>query len=405
VHRGRALIVCGTAASALLLALALAPTAHAIRPRPGAVVTSPPLLNWRSVPGADLYNVQLWRDGRKILSRFPVRSRLQLDSRWTYRGRDFRLSPALYRWYVWPWFGRRYGRVRVNSSFIMVRVPRNVSPPTVSGEAREGALLTAARGTWRGTRPMQFGYTWQRCDAAGCVTIPGASAATLRVGAGAIDRRIRVVVTATNLARSTSAASAQTAVVLAAPPLNTARPGIGGSFQQGQTLLGLTGAWRSSRPVAFTFQWLRCNARGRACVAILGADGQEYTTGRADFERRLRLQVTALNSGGAAAARSRATLRIGRLYEGTSGNDLLVGSRGADVLRGHGGADALYGGASPDQIRGGRGNDRLFGGRGADRLLARDGAWDAINCGRGRDTVVSDPGDQVSRNCERVRRG
>jgi hypothetical protein len=405
VHRGRALIVCGTAASALLLPLALAPAAHGVRPRPGAVVTSPPLLNWRSVSSADRYNVQLWRDGRKILSRFPVRSRLQLDSRWSYRGRDYRLSPATYRWYVWPWLGRRYGRLRVNSSFIMVRPPRNVSPPTVSGEAREGKLLTADRGAWRGTRPMQFRYAWQRCDAAGCVTIPGASGATYRVGAGAIDQRVRVVVTATNLALSRSAASTQTAVVLAAPPLNTARPEIRGSFQQGRTLLGLVGAWQSSRPVAYTFRWLRCNARGGACVSILGVDGQTYTARRADFERRLRLHVMASNSGGEAAARSRATPRIGRLYEGTSGNDLLVGSRGADVLRGRGGADALYGGSSPDRIRGGGGNDRLVGGRGADLLLARDNAWDAINCGTGRDTVVADRGDQVSRNCERVRRG
>jgi Ca2+-binding RTX toxin-like protein len=75
------------------------------------------------------------------------------------------------------------------------------------------------------------------------------------------------------------------------------------------------------------------------------------------------------------------------------------------VLRGRGGADALYGGSSSDRIRGGRGNDRLVGRRGADLLLARDNAWDAINCGSGRDTVVADRGDQVSRNCERVRRG
>ena len=151
MHHGRALIVCGTAAGTLLLGLALAPAAHGARPRQGAVVTSPPLLNWRSVPGADRYNVQLWRDGHKILSRFPVRSRLQLDSRWEYRGRIYRLSPALYRWYVWPWLGRRYGRVRVNSSFSLVRPPSNVEPPTVGGSTLLGGrtrlklLLTRTR--------------------------------------------------------------------------------------------------------------------------------------------------------------------------------------------------------------------------------------------------------------------
>jgi hypothetical protein len=404
VHRGRALIVCGTAAGTLLLGLALAPSAQAIRPRADAVVTEPPLLNWRSVDRAVRYNVQLWRDGQKVLSRFPVRSRLQLDSRWSFGGTTYRFSPGVYRWFVWPWLGRRYGRLRVNSSFTFVRPPRNVEPPAVSGVAREGARLTAGRGRWRGTRPLQFTYTWQRCDAAGCVTIAGASGPAVIVGASAIDRRIRVVVRATNLARSRTAASGQTEVVLPAPPANASRPEIRGRFQQGRTLLGLTGVWRSSRPLTFAFRWLRCDAHGRACGSISGASGQAYATVPADFERRLRLHVTAVNGGGETAAFSVATPVLGRVYVGTSGSDILRGSRGADVLRGGAGADVLAGGRGHDRIRGGGGNDRLAGGRGADLLLARDGAWDAIDCGRGADRGVADRGDQVSRNCERVRR-
>ena len=49
-------------------------------------VTSPPLLDWVDVRRAREYNLQVWHDGRKILSRWPDASRWQLGRRWTYQG-------------------------------------------------------------------------------------------------------------------------------------------------------------------------------------------------------------------------------------------------------------------------------------------------------------------------------
>ena len=93
-------------------------------PRRGALVTSPPLLDWRTTRGATYYNVQLYRGDRKILSRWPSSSRLQLPSRWRHQGRVYRLTPARYSWYVWPGFGRRaerrYGAL-IGASFFTVR--------------------------------------------------------------------------------------------------------------------------------------------------------------------------------------------------------------------------------------------------------------------------------------------
>jgi hypothetical protein len=75
----------------------------------------PPRLTWRRVKGADYYNVQLFHNGRKILSAWPHFNRLQLQKQWRYGGRRRSLTAGTYRWYVWPGFGRRsqhrYGKL------------------------------------------------------------------------------------------------------------------------------------------------------------------------------------------------------------------------------------------------------------------------------------------------------
>ena len=110
----------GNAASRELAAVA-AP--RLLAPERRAAVTAPPLLRWTPVRGARYYNVQLLRDGRKILSAWPTRAQLQLASRWRYRGRRYRLVPGEYRWYVWPGKGPRekneYGKRIGARSFVI----------------------------------------------------------------------------------------------------------------------------------------------------------------------------------------------------------------------------------------------------------------------------------------------
>ena len=104
---------------------AVAVTTSILTPRNGARLSAPPVLRWRRIPGASYYNVQLWRAGRKILSRWPIRPRLALKARWRYAGHSYRLRPARYRWYVWPGYGLRstaqYGRLAVRGRFRIVR--------------------------------------------------------------------------------------------------------------------------------------------------------------------------------------------------------------------------------------------------------------------------------------------
>jgi HYR domain len=76
-------------------------------PKDGARLSRPPVLKWAAIPDATYYNVQLWRSATKILSAWPIKSRLALQRRWQYDGRRLSLSPGTYRWYVWPGLGAR----------------------------------------------------------------------------------------------------------------------------------------------------------------------------------------------------------------------------------------------------------------------------------------------------------
>ena len=92
-----------------------------LAPLAGARVSAPPMLRWRAVPKAKFYNAQVYRNGRKILSLWPQRSRLKMTRSWQHGGRTFRLKPGVYTWYVWPGFGTlatpRFGKLLGQSSF------------------------------------------------------------------------------------------------------------------------------------------------------------------------------------------------------------------------------------------------------------------------------------------------
>jgi hypothetical protein len=98
---------------------------HALlTPAPAQQVSAsaPPRLTWAPVKGAKYYNVQVVR-GRRVLSAWPATTSLQLRRTWTMDGRRYRFRPGLYRWYVWPGFGRltasRYGPRLGGSTFVV----------------------------------------------------------------------------------------------------------------------------------------------------------------------------------------------------------------------------------------------------------------------------------------------
>src|SRR5207248_11715079 len=132
----------------------------------------------------------------------------------------------------------------------------------------------------------------------GCDPISGANGTTYTLTGSDDGHTIRFRVTATNADGSTTATSAQTAVVTASgKPTNTAAPTISGTPQEGSTLSGNNGTWTNS-PTKFDVGWIRCDKSGGACAAISGANKSSYTLTSADVNNTVRFRVTASNSAG-----------------------------------------------------------------------------------------------------------
>jgi hypothetical protein len=97
--------------------------------------------------------------------------------------------------------------------------PGNTQAPTISGTTQVGSTLTAANGSWTGS-PTGYAYVWSRCDQTGssCAAIGGSTASTYKLAQVDAGATLRVTVTATNSAGSTSATSVPTAVIQSPPP-------------------------------------------------------------------------------------------------------------------------------------------------------------------------------------------
>ena len=189
--------------------------------------------------------------------------------------------------------------------------PANTSLPAISGSAVNGQPLTASTGTWSGS-PTSYAYEWRRCDTtgAGCVAIAGASGTGYTLVSADVGATLRVAVTASNAAGSTTTVSAQTPVVAQMPPpANSGLPAISGSAVVGQLLSASTGVW-SGNPTGYAYEWRRCDTTGAACTAILAATGSTYTLTVADLGSTIRVAVTASNPGGNTTAVSTQTATV-----------------------------------------------------------------------------------------------
>jgi sugar lactone lactonase YvrE len=188
--------------------------------------------------------------------------------------------------------------------------PVNTSPPTISGTAEEGDTLKLKEGSWTGLTPFTFAYQWQRCNAKSeCPDIEGASATEYTASAEDVGSRLRVAVTRTNIAGSSTASSAQTAVVAPHKPTNTELPSISGAAESGQLLTASVGSWDGTPPISYTYQWQACSSGG-SCKAIKGATASSYRVLNSQIGDTLRLMVTASNTAGSTKANSAMTATI-----------------------------------------------------------------------------------------------
>jgi hypothetical protein len=193
--------------------------------------------------------------------------------------------------------------------------PKNTSPPTISGTAKDGETLTATTGSWN-NNPTSFEYRWRRCNASGdgCKDT-GQNKSTYKVVRDDVGSTIRVRVTAKNAFGSNDATSAPTAVVAPAGalPANTVLPVISGTVQDGQNLTASTGTWSNS-PTKFAYQWLRCDSAGNSCATIGSGQMQRLTS--SDVGHTIRVTVSATNQFGTSKATSAPTAVVAAALPG-----------------------------------------------------------------------------------------
>jgi hypothetical protein len=195
------------------------------------------------------------------------------------------------------------------TALVVAGPPINVTPPSVTGSARDGELLSASDGSWSGTPTITVTRSWRRCEAGGtdCANIPGATGVTYALGPADVGRTIRVRVTAANSGGQRSVDSEAGAPVAAIPPASAARPVLSGAAREGEELALGDGEWTGSAPLALAHRWERCDASGASCAPIAGATSARYTLTAADANARVRGVVIATNPGGSAAAASEPT--------------------------------------------------------------------------------------------------
>jgi hypothetical protein len=189
-----------------------------------------------------------------------------------------------------------------------------------------------------------------------CSDVAGATGKTYTLGSADLGATMRVAVTASNSAGSSVALSDQTAPVAAqppSPPSNTSPPTIAGIPQSGHQLTADPGTWSGTQPIAYAYQWRRCDSAGGNCVDIAGATAQSYTVASADVGSTIRVTVTGSNSGGSASAASAPTAVV---TPGTAdpvvmaAGDVACGSQSGTTPCQQGATAGVISAASPDAV-------------------------------------------------------
>ncbi len=195
---------------------------------------------------------------------------------------------------------------------VVPAAPTNTALPTISGTAKEGQLLSLAKGTWEGTPPIAYEYQWQTCNSAGeaCINIAGATEASFRITSAQVEKTIRALVTASNVAGSTGAQTKATAKVTTGPPVSVTAPTISGKAVEGQTLTASKGTWAGTQPIeTYKYQWEVCNTKSE-CSNISKATEDSYKLTGAYVTDTIKVKVTAKNSVGSGTATSEPTAPV-----------------------------------------------------------------------------------------------
>jgi predicted actin-binding protein len=173
----------------------------------------------------------------------------------------------------------------------------STAQPKVTGQAQQGQTLTAGGGTWSKT-PATVNFAWQRCNQNGriCLTIEDATKPTYVPTAADVGHALASLVVVTIGNGTATAFSTATDPVKPAGLVNTAPPMVAGTLRIGQKLSAAPGIWTGAQPIAYHYQWYRCDANGAHCLSIHGATAATYTLVARDAGQTIGLTVTASNA-------------------------------------------------------------------------------------------------------------
>ena len=159
---------------------------------------------------------------------------------------------------------------------------KNTAPPTVSGTARVGSVLTATAGRWAADG-VTTSYSWK----AGRKIIDGATGPTLSVTPALLGKHIKAIVHASALGYPTARArSERTEAVAPGVLTSTSAPTVTGAPTVDETLTVQPGSWNVT-PDSVVYQWL---ADGDP---IPGADAPTFTPDPSLQGTSLAVRVTA----------------------------------------------------------------------------------------------------------------
>ena len=177
-----------------------------------------------------------------------------------------------------------------------------VTLPTVTGNPRVGAVLTAAgAAATGGTAPISYGYRWQFAllRRGPWADIVGAVGTTYTPTAADVGHHLRAVALATDsaapAAHTLDLPSLLTAAVTGAL-LNTAVPTLPAAAPSAGTAFGpfTAGTWTGgARGVTYTQHWQSSSDGGKTWADIVGAVGTTYTPVAGDAGNLLRVVETA----------------------------------------------------------------------------------------------------------------
>ncbi|WP_275004954.1 hypothetical protein [Promicromonospora iranensis] len=157
--------------------------------------------------------------------------------------------------------------------------------PKVTGTAKAGATLTAARGIWV-PEPTGVQYLWK----ADGTVIANATSSALKVPASAVGKEITVTVIGDRRYYSTGSATSAPTAAVAPATFSAPQPKIKGTVKVGRTLTAYRGTWSPS-PSSVKYVW---KANGRT---ISTRTSSTFVVPASAKDKRLTVTVTGARAG------------------------------------------------------------------------------------------------------------